>query len=103
MHTLETSQIVFHCNNGLKESYSLVIFHSYIRRLLVEVELFGIFWDPASFIFTKSSKTLITYPINNIVHTKVVVYRCSWLLMKQLPIVGHASTYHFQQSTLKYV
>ena len=103
IHKLETSQIVSHFNNGHKKSYSLVIFHSYICRLLVEVKLFCILWDPTSFIFTISYKTLITYPINEIVHTKVVFYCCSWILMKQIPIAGHASTDHFQQSTLKYV
>ena len=103
MHTLETSQIVSHCNNRLKESFGLVVFHSCIFLLLVGIERFDILWEPVPLICTNDSKTLISSPIKNRVRNKVVFHRHRWLPMKLLPLAGHTSTDHFQQSTLKYV
>ena len=100
---IETSRIVFHCNNGLKESCSLGMFHICIHLLRVQVERFGILWEPIPLICTNDSKTRITIPTKNSVRNKVVVYCSRWLLMKQLPLTGHTSTDHFQKITLKYV
>ena len=103
MHTLETSQIVFHCNNGLKESCSLGIFHSCIHLLLVEAERFDILWDPIHPICTNDTKTLITISINNRIHNKVFFHRCRWCLIKYLPLARHTYTDNFYKITLKYV
>ena len=97
MHTLETSQIIFHCNNGLKESCSLGIFHSYIHLLLVEAERFDILWDPIHPICTNDTKTLITSPIKNSLSNKLVVYRSCWILMKRPTRAVHSSTDQFQK------
>ena len=103
MHTLKTSRIVFHYSNGLKESYSLGMFHSCISLLLVQVEQLDILWEPITHICTNDPNTRITSPIKNIVRDKVVVYHSCWLIMKQVPLAGHNYTDHLQKSTLEYV
>ena len=103
IHTLENSQIVSHCNNGIKESCRLAMFHSFIRLLLVQVERFDILWDNIPIICTNDSKTLINILIENSVLNKVVVYRSRWILMNQLPLAVHTFTDHFKQIKLKYV
>ena len=95
MHTLETSRIVFHCNNGLKESCSLGMFHSCISILLVQVERLNVFWETSPRMFTNDSKTRISSAIKNRVRNKLVVYRSRWIIVKQLPLAGHNSTDHF--------
>ena len=103
IHMLETSRIVFHCKNGRKKSFSLGIFHSCIRLLLVEVERFDILWEPTNLICNNDSKTLITITIKNSFRNKLFSHRHCQLLMEQLPLSGHTSTDHFQQITLNYV
>ena len=100
---METSRIVFHCSNGLKESCSLGMLHSFIRLFFVQVDQLDILWEPIPRICTNDSKTRITIPIKTSVCKKIVFYRSHWLFMKQLPLAAHTSTDHFQQITLNYV